>query len=362
MAPPSRAGSPRARIALLAVLLLAAGCSATFQPRGPAMRAPDLTAERIVTPDGVALPMRAWLPEPDGPPLRAVVLALHGFNDYSNAFEGTGSFFAARGIATYAYDQRGFGAHERPGIWPTADTLIADLHTAASLVRRRHPGLPLYLLGESMGGAVILSALAGPPPPGTEPLEPAGTILSAPAVWDRDSLTALQRAALWISYRTVPWLRLTAPRELKIRPSDNIEMLRGLSRDPLVIKGTRVDAVEGLVRLMSRAAAAVPELPAPALVLYGLNEQVIPRAPIEKALAALPRHVDSAVYEEGYHMLMRDLQGETVLRDMVSWIGNPSAPLPSGADRRPFTRMAGSGTAGSGTAGSGAARTEMAGP
>ncbi len=310
------------------------------------VRAPDLTAERIVTPDGVALPMRVWTAEPGGPPIRAVVLALHGFNDYSNAFEGAGRFFAAHGLATYAYDQRGFGAHDRPGIWPTADTLVADLHTAAVLVRRRHPGLPLYLLGESMGGAVILSALAGPPPPGFEPLEPAGTILSAPAVWDRDSMTTLQRTALWVSYRTVPWLRLTAPRELKIKPSDNIEMLRGLSRDPLVIKGTRVDAVEGLVRLMSRASAAVPRLPAPALVLYGRNEQVIPRAPIEKALAAMPRRVHVAVYDQGYHMLMRDLQGETVLRDMVSWIGDPSAPLPSGAHRQPFSEPAGTEMAG----------------
>ena len=141
------------------------------------------------------------------------MLALHGFNDYSNAFQATGHYFAAHGIATYAYDQRGFGASVRPGIWPTDETMIADLHTVASLVRGRHPGVPFYLLGESMGGAVVMSALASPTPAGFEPLAPTGAILSAPAVWDRDSLTALQRAALWISYRTVPWLRLTAPRD-----------------------------------------------------------------------------------------------------------------------------------------------------
>jgi alpha-beta hydrolase superfamily lysophospholipase len=337
---------------LAALLIVLTGCAATFQPMGPMIQTAQLTPNTVMTPDGVPFPLRIWLPNaelPDaGTQIQAVVLALHGFNDYSNAFEATGRYFAAHGIATYAYDQRGFGANQRPGIWPTDETLIADLHTVAALVRGLHPDVPFYLLGESMGGAVVLSALASPTPPGFEPLAPVGVILSAPAVWDRDSLTTLQRAALWVSYRTVPWLRLTAPRELKIRPSDNIEMLRALSRDPLVIKGTRVDAVEGLVQLMSRAAASVPSLPVPALVLYGKNEQVIPRAPIEKVLATLPRtlpdgkgRVTVAIYDQGYHMLMRDLQGEIVLHDMVSWIANPTIPLASGADQRPWTEVAG---------------------
>jgi alpha-beta hydrolase superfamily lysophospholipase len=335
-------------VCLLPVALLLSGCAATFQPMGPMIQAAQLSTDMAVTPDGVGLPLRSWLPDA-GIPLQGVVLALHGFNDYSNAFEATGRYFAAHGLATYAYDQRGFGASVRPGIWPTDETMIADLHTVASLVRGRHPGLPFHLLGESMGGAVVLSALASPTPEGFEPLVPAGVILSAPAVWDRDSLTTLQRAALWVSYRTVPWLRLTAPRELiRIKPSDNIEMLRALSRDPLVIKGTRVDAVEGLVQLMSRAAASASSLHVPALVLYGYNEQVIPKAPIEKMLAALPRtlpdgkgRVTVGIYDQGYHMLMRDLNGEIVLRDMVSWIANPTSSLASGADERSWTEVAG---------------------
>jgi acylglycerol lipase len=333
-------------IATLMALMILAGCAAVRQPMGLAIGEPALTASAYIAPDGENLPLRVWLPEPDRP-VRAVILALHGFNDYSNAFDGPGRFFAEQGIATYAYDQRGFGATARPGIWPTADTLIADLHAAAALVRVRHPGLPFYLLGESMGGAVILTALAEPTPPGLPPLHPDGAILSAPAVWGRDSLPALYRATLWLGVNTVPWLTLTAPRELNIHPSDNIEMLRALGRDRLVIKGTRVDAVAGLVNLMSRASEAVGALRTPALVLYGRNEEIIPKKPIDKALAALPRHplpgggrVTVAIYENGYHMLMRDLQADIVLNDIVYWIDQPAAPLPSGADQRPATEVA----------------------
>ena len=98
----------------------------------------------------------------------------------------------------------------------------------------------------------------------------------------------------------------------------------------------------------SKIPCVASSLPVPALVVYGRNEQVIPKAPIEKALAALPRtlpdgkgRVTVGIYDQGYHMLMRDLNGEIVLRDMVSWIENPSAPLASGADERPWTEVAG---------------------
>lgn len=327
------------RSAALAALLLLGACTAALQPMGAAVSPPAVTDDAYRTADGNHLPLREWRPEA-GTPTRAVVLALHGFNDYSNAFDMPGRYFAANGIATYAYDQRGFGQSGRPGVWATTDTLVADLHGAVEALRRRHPGVPLHLVGESMGGAVVLTALGEPPPPGHAPLATRidSAILSAPAVWDADSLTTMQRVGLWFASNAVPWLKLTAPRELGIVPSDNIEMLRALGRDPLVIKETRADAVAGLVLLMTRAQAAIPGIDdVPLLMMYGRNEQVIPKAPVGKAIAALPERQKVAVYERGYHMLLRDLQAEVVWRDAVSWMLDPDAPLPSAADHVPWS-------------------------
>lgn len=313
---------------------------------GPAVRPPALAEGTVIAPDGARLPLRSWLPEGGEAP-RAAVVALHGMNDYSNAFDMPGRYWARRGVATYAYDQRGFGASENPGIWATADTMVADLHAAVAAVAARHPGVPLFVLGESMGGAVVLSALAEPPPPGFAPLgeRVRGAVLSAPAVWGRRSLNPLYRAVLWIGRNTVPFARLEPPRDLRIVPSDNTEMLRALGRDPLVIKRTRVDAVAGLVDLMSRAEDAVSRLPdLPVLVLYGRKEEVLPKPAIGRALDELEAMKggpgngapEVAVYERGYHMLLRDLQAETVWRDVLAWTESPGAPLPSGADRVPW--------------------------
>ena len=74
---------------------------------GPPIREPALTDEYFITADGTRLPYQMWRPTADPD---AVILALHGFNDYSNAFARPAAWWAERGVLTYAYDQRGFGA------------------------------------------------------------------------------------------------------------------------------------------------------------------------------------------------------------------------------------------------------------
>ena len=311
----------------LALLLLLGGCIAHRLPAGLPTREPALEEQAIRTADDQSLPLRDWQPAGSA---WAVILALHGMNDYANAFDSPGRALATHGIATYAYDQRGFGRGPHPGFWSDQKTLAADARTALRLLAARHPGLPLFLLGESMGGAVAIEALTGEPPPP----EVTGAILVAPALWGRDTMGLGQRSLLWLAEALVPGLTLSG-RGLEIQPSDNIEMLRALSRDPLVIKETRVDAIHGLVDLMDAAEADIARLPVPCLLLYGAKDQVIPPEPIKRGIAALPRPDQrAALYPEGWHMLLRDLQAQRVIKDIAAWIATPAVPLPSGAEQR----------------------------
>ncbi|MEM7221868.1 MAG: lysophospholipase [Pseudomonadota bacterium] len=310
---------------LLGLVLLLGACAAPRMPPGPGPSEPRLTADSVITKDGTELPLRTWLPAGQAP--RAVVLALHGFNDYSNAFEAPGTWLCQQGIAVYAYDQRGFGEAPHTGLWAGSEQLAEDLATTAALLARRHPGVPLYLLGESMGGAVVVAAMTGPAPPAVD-----GVILSAPAVWSRETMPFYQRGALWLAARVIPWAKFTGE-GLGVQASDNIEMLRGLGRDPLFIKGTRVVAVDGLTDLMGEALEGGAALHTPALVLYGEKDQVVPADPTLRFWRSLPPDARRLVlYEEGWHLLLRDLQAAVVLTDIEAWIADPAAPLPSGAD------------------------------
>ncbi|MDX1485283.1 MAG: alpha/beta hydrolase [Alphaproteobacteria bacterium] len=307
------------------MILLTAACAPRLQPTGAMTGTAEIVDGAFIARDRARLPLTRWAPEAQEP--RAVIVALHGFNDYSNAFAEAAETWAASGIVTYAIDQRGFGRSPHRRLWAGVDAMVHDARGLVDAARRRHPGLPVYLLGDSMGGAVAMVALARPPP-----LPVAGAVLVAPAVWGRRHLGALGRASLWLAAHTVPWLGLR-PEGLEIRPSDNLAMLRRLAKDELIIKFTRVDALWGLVNLMDAAYGAADAIDTPLLLLYGANDEVIPKEPTREVLKTLlARGARAAYYAKGYHMLLRDLDGTAVAMDVAAWIENPSKPLPSGAD------------------------------
>ncbi len=308
----------------LALCFLLNACAPFVVPEGPAAAEPAFTQEGYKTSDGLRLPFFEWRPaEP-----KAVVLALHGFGDYSNAFDKVATALAERGFATYAYDQRGFGVSPGRGRWHGAERLVEDAAEAVGALQRRHPGLPLYLMGHSMGGGVAMAAVAQSPK-----MPVAGLILIAPAVWGRDNMPSFQKDLLRLSAYSVPWYPLTG-QGIRIVPTDDLAALRALSRDPKVLRAFRVDQVWGLTNLMDLAAGAPPAIGTKTLYLYGLRDDVIPLRPTKAALAGFSESVlTAAIYDDGYHLLMRSTLGDAVIRDIAQWIEDPSAPLPSGADR-----------------------------
>jgi len=308
---------------LAAITLLAACAKPYVHPSSDAHTLPKLTETHALMEDGYVLPLSRW--EAVGN-TQAVLLSLHGLNDYSHSFDNLGQYLANRGITVVAYDQRGFGNTEGRGFWHSSKRLSTDMVTMTTLLRKKYTGTPLYLLGESMGGAVVLSSLA------SAPLDVDGTVLVAPAVWDRSTMPYYQRIALWIGAHTLPGKQLTGE-GLDIKPSDNIDMLKALGRDDLVIKATRVDVLYGISNLMDKAALSSSEAHGNILLLYGKHDDIIPAEPtcqlFEKLSYNGTSQLSAVIYEQGYHMLTRDLQAAVVLEDIATWIvgqGKPGIP------------------------------------
>jgi acylglycerol lipase len=313
---------------LVPVLLLApllGGCVPRMAEPGPVIERPTETTDAFVMPDGVRLPYRAWLPE--GRPW-AVVLALHGMNDSRDAWEYPAPDFAAAGIAVFSPDQRGFGATDSRGLWPGTEGLVDDARTMANLLHARYPRARLFLMGESMGAAVLMVL-------GSEPHAPPadGYVLIAPAVWGRAEMNPFLRAGLWLFANIVPGLAVNNGGFVKVTASDNREALIRLSTDPLTIHDTRWDTIRGLVDLMDAALAAAPRFHAPALFLYGGHDELIPEKATAATWRALPPGPERAFYPGGYHLMLRDRERITPIEDIVAWLRRTGTPLPSGADR-----------------------------
>ena len=315
---------------LLFATLLMACAKPYIHPSHDTHTLPKLAASYALMEDGYVLPLSRWQPDGD---TQAVLLSLHGLNDYSHAFDNLGQYLANRGITVIAYDQRGFGNTEGRGLWHGSERMHTDLVIMTSLLRQQYADTPLYLLGESMGGAVVLSSLA------SEPLDVDGALLVAPAVWARSTMPYYQRIALWIGAHTLPAKQLTGE-GLDIKPSDNIEMLQALADDDMVIKATRIDVLYGISNLMDTAALASSGVSGNILLLYGEHDEIIPAEPTCQLFEQLSHNgtsqLSTIIYEQGYHMLTRDLQAAVVLEDIATWITEHERPGTAGNDMREF--------------------------
>ena len=171
------------------------------------------------------------------------VLFVHGFTENTEAWRAWVPHFSRR-YRMVRIDQRGFGHAPQYGIWAGGDRMADDVWQVAQLVRERHPDIPLYGFGESMGGAVFLRALQRHPPGWVDAI-----VLSAPAVWSRDEMRMYQRMPLNALAHSWRGLKLSGSITGR-KPSDNPATLQALREDPLVIHRTRVDVIFGLADLM----------------------------------------------------------------------------------------------------------------
>lgn len=286
-----------------------------------------LTEHYIVQGDGEKLHLRVWLP-PQPQPIKGVIMALHGYNDYSKAFEVVGKHYAELGYAFYAYDQRGFGKNENCGIWPGAETLVLDCLSFAFALKSMYVNLPLYAFGESMGGAIVLNAATLPAT--HTPFN--GLVLLAPGLWSKHNMPTAMNASLWLMSHTVPWLEVS-PKFINRKATNNLTALSDLKNDPYVMKSSRIDTLNGVVELMNEAESRLSQLTTPSFILYGEKEDILPLPKMLDLLKKLPELEDTphriALYPNAHHMLLRDLHCAPIIRDIDAWLEDPKSALPS---------------------------------
>ncbi|MDN5933011.1 MAG: lysophospholipase [Pseudonocardia sp.] len=250
---------------------------------------------------------------PEGDPT-GVLLVCHGLGEHSGRYGSVEDALVPDGWAVYGLDHRGHGrstgrrAHlDRYSDW------LTDFDAFRMLVAARHPGLPLFLLGHSMGGQIAL-AYALDHGAGL-----AGLVLSAPAL----ASDAVPRAA-------VPLLRLLARVAPTSRPA-GIDATK-ISKDPAVVADYRADPLVhhgnptlGLFTALFGQFDVLPqrsrELRLPVLLQHGsLDELTDPAG--TRALEAAIGTPDLTVrwYEGLWHEIYHEPEREQPLSDLREWL------------------------------------------
>ena len=194
-------------IGLVALVLLLGACTPMLvqQAARPDLTfsGPRLETDRFVTFDGARLGLTTWQASDPW----AVVIGVHGMNDYANAFHLAAPYWATKGVTTLAYDQRGFGRSPERGVWGGDALMVEDLRTLVAVARAQYPRATIVVVGESMGGSVTVEAFASDRPPVADRV-----ILMSPGVWGWSNQPLPYKTSLWFAARATPSKVYTPPR------------------------------------------------------------------------------------------------------------------------------------------------------
>lgn len=261
---------------------------------------------------GIRLHTRSWLPDAD--PVAVVVIA-HGLGEHCGRYEALAARLVERRHAVYAMDHRGHGrsdgAHANIGRFAH---VVADFGTFAGHASREHPGLPVFMLGHSMGGAIAFASAAH--------LQDSlsGLVLSAPLLGIGDEVGPLQSMMVRLLSAVAPGIGA-----LKLPPAS-------LSRDPAVVQAYEQDPLvfhksvpARTVAELVAAVATFPELAGrfhrPILIQHGRADTLVPLAAAHDVYHLIKAHDRTVkVYDGLYHEIYNEPERETVIADLLEWL------------------------------------------
>ena len=255
-----------------------------------------------------------WQGWTGGTPVKGVVVLVHGVHEHSGRYAHVAERLVAAGYPVYAVDHPGHGRSDGPrGNIDSMATTVAGVDAVARLAVERHPAVPAFVYGHSLGGLITLQYVTG------TPIELRGAVVSAPAL-DVSAADPVRRAASGLLSRLAPNLGV-----LKLDPgtiSRDLDVVRDYQTDPLNHLGKmRARTGAEILRTVQRMQPRLESLKLPLLVLHGAADKLVPLA----ASDFLEQHVGSTDltvkrYEGGYHESHNEPNKAAVLDDIVGWL------------------------------------------
>ncbi|MBE2285025.1 MAG: alpha/beta fold hydrolase [Prosthecobacter sp.] len=307
-------------LAVLAVLMLSA-CAA-LKPSGVR---PVLCAEDWVSFDGKTMPWQSWA-VPSGTKPRGIVIAVHGLSGAKSDFWFLGQELPKRGYTVYAYDLRGQG--NDPVIGERGDITgqkvwKRDLATFHALVKRRHPKVPVFWYGESLGSLIALHTAAdllG------NRSDPEAIILASPVAGLRQTISGFQRFLLETAAKLSPRTRYTLGElagvdEKKIQVTSNSTHGGQMAVTPHHVGAFSLRLLTTIGEMLDENPDAVRDLKMPVLFVASPND-VMSSADQIQGLFAQVRSRDKKLlwYTRSYHLLLHDVQRQEVVNDVARWL------------------------------------------
>ncbi|XP_030473173.2 caffeoylshikimate esterase [Syzygium oleosum] len=281
------------------------------------------------SPRGLTLFARSW--QPLSAPPRGVVLMVHGYgNDVTWTFQMTPIFLAQHGFACFAFDLEGHGRSQGlQAFVPDVDLVVDDAISYFDSIKNdpRFQGLPRFLYGESMGGAICLLIHF------RDPVGYRGAVLVAPMCKISDKVRPVWPIPQVLSLvaRVMPTLPIVPTADI-MKKSVKVEAKKAIAEmNPMRYRGKpRLGTVLDLLRVTDYLNRRLGDVKIPFIVLHG-SEDAVTDPDVSRALYQEAQSDDKAIRicEGMMHSLLfgeTEENIEVVRRDILSWLEERCEP------------------------------------
>lgn len=278
----------------------------------------------VTTRDGWRLATTHW-PVAAAQTPRGVAVIVHGLGEHVGRHAHVAAHLNALGWAALGDDHRGHGRSPGArGVIQSQDDFLHDLAAVVDAARAAYPGLPLLLVGHSLGGAIaarFVAALAQPhedtaSAPWARPVD--ALVLSSPAL--ALQMSAVQKALLATFGRLAPGL----PVGNGLRPEwvcHNPDTVAAYRADPLVHSRVCARLTHFLLAAGQTARARAPHWTTPTLVLWGGQDRCVDPAGSRAFADAAPKAwVQAQAFPGLSHEIFNEREQAQVLQVVTDWL------------------------------------------
>jgi alpha-beta hydrolase superfamily lysophospholipase len=240
-----------------------------------------------------------------------VVLLAHGYGEHIGRYEHVAAALVANGAVVYGVDHVGHGRSEGERVLiPDFEDVVDDLHEVDLRAREEHPGLPVVLIGHSMGGLIAARY----------------------AQRHGDSLAALVLSGPLVGAWEAVGQLLALP-EIPDVPLDITTLSRDpqvgadYASDPLVWHGPfKRPTLEAIDTALGAVRDGPSVGPLPLMWAHGAADQLVPPAGSRGGIERLRgEHFVERIYPEARHEIFNEINKDEVLADVTAFINEALA-------------------------------------
>lgn len=259
--------------------------------------------------------------------VRAVVITVHGLSGAAMDFWMLEDGWPPKGIAVYGLQLRGMGNDpdkRARGDISSAEVWQKDLLTFHTLVRERHPGVPVFWYAESLGTLIALHTVTDLMP--EKARHPAGLVFSSPAAGLRLRPKGGRATMLYAAIAMMPWMKVNLEKlggvdDKNIRVTHDTTHGAQMAVTSHYVSHFSLRLLGEVDKMMRAVPDAAARLKVPVLVLASPNDVIASEEQVADFFGRIGSK-DKTIrwFRKSYHLLLHDTQREEVLGDATRWV------------------------------------------